>query len=118
MTLFEALAGGVFDHLNCQHTGEFDQNLSKKSDSRGLRGGMGSFVIDWYIMSATRRRLTGSLKPGFHMIATISTLALIVAIAEKKSSAIAAIIAIIWKPDFSEIAATTIAEIEPPFHVV
>ena len=112
LTLFEALAGGVFDHLNCQHTREFDQI------PRGLRGGMGSFVIDWYIMSATRRRLTGSLKPGFHMIATISTLALIVAIAEKKSSAIAAIIAIIWKPDFSEFAATTIAEIEPPFHVV
>ena len=36
----------------------------------------------------------------------------------EKSSAIAAIIAIIWKPDFSEFAATTIAEIEPPFHVV
>ena len=52
------------------------------------------------------------------MIATISTLALIVAIAEKKSSAIGAIIAIIWKPDFSEFAATTIAEIEPHFHVV
>ena len=78
LTLFEALSGGVFDHLNCQHTREFDQI------PRGLRGGMGSFVIDWYIMSATRRRLTGSLKPGFHMIATISTLALIVAIAEKK----------------------------------
>ena len=52
------------------------------------------------------------------MIATIATLALIAAIAEKKRSAIAAIIAIIWKPDFSEIAATTIAEIEPPFHIV
>ena len=29
-----------------------------------------------------------------------------------------AIIAIIWKPDFSEFEATTIAEIEPPFHIV
>ena len=44
---------------------------------------MGSFVIDWYIMSATLRRLLGSLKAGFHMIATIATLALIAAIAEK-----------------------------------
>ena len=58
---------------------------SKKNQiPRGLHGGMGSFVIDWYIMSATWRRLTGSLKPGFHMIATIATLALIAAIAEKK----------------------------------
>ena len=52
------------------------------------------------------------------MIATNATIALIAVIAEKKSSAIAAIIAIIWKPDFSEIAATTIAEIEPLFHIV
>ena len=52
------------------------------------------------------------------MIAAIATLALIAAIAEKKCSAIAAIIAIIRKPDFSEIAATTIAEIEPPCHIV
>ena len=76
---------------------------------------MGSFVIDWYIMSATWRRLTGSLKPVFDMITTIATIA---AIAEKQNSAIAAIIAIIWKPDFSEFAATTIAEIEPPFYIV
>ena len=52
------------------------------------------------------------------MIATKATIALIAAIAEKKSSAIAAIIAIIWKPDVLEIASTTIAEIELPFHVV
>ena len=52
------------------------------------------------------------------MIATIATLALIAAIAEKKSSAIAAIIANIRKPDFSEFASTTIAKIEPPFHIV
>ena len=43
LTLFEALAGGVFDHLNCQHTREFDQI------PRCLRGGMGSFVIDWLV---------------------------------------------------------------------
>ena len=36
-----------------------------------------------------------SFKPGFHMIAIITVIA---AIAEKKSSAIPAIIAIIWKP--------------------
>ena len=39
---------------------------------------------------------SGSLKPGFHMIFTIAVIA---AIAEKnKSSAIAAMIAIMWKP--------------------
>ena len=48
----------------------------------------------------------------------IATLALIAAIAEKKISVMAAIVVIIWKPEFSEFAATTIAEIEPPFHVV
>ena len=40
------------------------------------------------------------VKPGFHMIAMIATIAVITAIAEKKkeSLTIAAIIAIIWKP--------------------
>ena len=41
--IFEGLAGGVFDHLNCQHTGEFDQNLPKKSDSQGSAQGHGQF---------------------------------------------------------------------------
>jgi len=51
LRLFEALAGEAFDRLNCQHSGEFDQNLSKKSNAQGFaRGGMGSFGIDWYIM--------------------------------------------------------------------
>ena len=50
MTLFEALTGGAFDRLNWQHSGEFDQNFSKKSNAPVLaRGGMGSFKIDWYI---------------------------------------------------------------------
>ena len=53
LTLVEALAGGAFDHLNCQHTGEFEQNFSNKSNARMFsRGGdMGSFGIDsdWYI---------------------------------------------------------------------
>ena len=30
LTLFEALTGGAFDRLNWQHSGEFDQNFSKK----------------------------------------------------------------------------------------
>ena len=48
---FEALTGGAFDRLNCQHSGEFDQNFSKKSNAQGFAwgGGMGSFGIDWYI---------------------------------------------------------------------
>ena len=36
LTLFEALAGGVFDHLNSQHTREFDQNRSKKVSFPGV----------------------------------------------------------------------------------
>ena len=51
LILFEALTGGSFDHLNGQHSGEFDQNFSKKSNARGLPrggGGMGFFGIDRY----------------------------------------------------------------------
>ena len=52
MTLFEALTGGAFDRLNWQHSGEFDQNFSKKSNARGFArgGGMGGFGIDRYII--------------------------------------------------------------------
>ena len=53
LTLFEALMGGAFDHLNWQHSGEFDQKFSKKSNApgfaRGGGGGIGSFGIDQYI---------------------------------------------------------------------
>ena len=50
LTLFEALTGGAFDRLNWQHSGEFDQNFSKKSNAPGFaRGGMGGFGIDRYI---------------------------------------------------------------------
>ena len=52
MTLFEALTSGAFDRLNMQHSGEFDQNVSKKSNAPGFargEGGMGGFGIDWYI---------------------------------------------------------------------
>ena len=41
LTLFEALAGGAFDHLNCQHTGALDQNFSKKSNAWGSTPGRG-----------------------------------------------------------------------------
>ena len=50
LTLFEALTGGAFDRLNWQYSGEFDQNVSKKSNAPGFaRGGMGGFGIDRYI---------------------------------------------------------------------
>ena len=53
LTLFEALMGGAFDRQNWQHSGEFDQNFSKKSNAPGFArrgdGGMGSFGIDRYI---------------------------------------------------------------------
>ena len=52
MTLFEALTGGAFDRLNWQHSGEFYQNFSQKSNARGFaRGRMGGFGIDRYIIS-------------------------------------------------------------------
>ena len=55
MTLFEALTGGAFDRLNWQHSGEFDQNFSKKSNAPGFaRGGMGGFGIDRYIIPCKR----------------------------------------------------------------
>ena len=45
MTLFEALTGGAFDRLNWLHSGEFDQNFSKKSNAPGFarKGGHGRF---------------------------------------------------------------------------
>ena len=51
LTLSEAQASATFDRLNCQHTGESDQNFSKKPHGRGSAGGggdMGSFGIDWH----------------------------------------------------------------------
>ena len=44
-TRFEALAGGPFNHLNCQHTREFKQNFSKSQMPGGRLGevGMGGF---------------------------------------------------------------------------
>ena len=36
---FEGLAGGAFDHLNYQHTREFDQIFQKKSNAWRLAWG-------------------------------------------------------------------------------
>ena len=58
MTLFEALTGEAFDRLNWRHSGEFDQNFSKKSNAPGFaRGGMGGFGIDRYISVPVQRAL-------------------------------------------------------------
>ena len=47
LTLFEALTGGAFDRLNWQHSGEFDQNFSHKSNARGFaRGGEAWAVLE------------------------------------------------------------------------
>ena len=37
LMLFEVLASRAFDHLNCQHTREFDQNFQKSQMSRDSR---------------------------------------------------------------------------------
>ena len=42
LTLFEALTGGAFDGLKKQHSGEFDQNFSKKSNALGFAPGGGA----------------------------------------------------------------------------
>jgi len=41
LTLFKAETGGEFDRLNWQYSGEFDQNLSKKSNALGFALGRG-----------------------------------------------------------------------------
>ena len=41
LTLFEALTDGAFDCLNWQHSGESDQNFSKKSNARVFAWGGG-----------------------------------------------------------------------------
>ena len=55
LTLFQTLAGGALDHLNYQHTGKFDQNVSKKSNVRHFAQArsMGGFRISQYKMQAT-----------------------------------------------------------------
>ena len=59
LTLFEALTGGALDRLSWQHSGEFDQNFSKKSNAPGFArggGGMRGFEIDRYINRAGRSK--------------------------------------------------------------
>ena len=47
LTLFETLTGGAFDRQKWQHSGEFDQNFSKKSNAPGFaRGG-------WVVLELT-----------------------------------------------------------------
>ena len=46
LTLFEALTGGAFDRLNWQHSGELDQNFSKKSNAPGFARGRGWAVLE------------------------------------------------------------------------
>ena len=48
LTLFEALTGGAFDRVNWQHSEEFDQNFSKKSNAQGFArvlGGGGAWAV-------------------------------------------------------------------------
>ena len=46
LTLFEALTGGAFDRQNWRHSGEFDQNFSKKSNAPGFAWGWGWAVLE------------------------------------------------------------------------
>ena len=59
MTLFEALTGGAFHRLIWQHSREFDQNFSKKSNAWGFArgGGHGRFGIDRYIRDVSLHSL-------------------------------------------------------------
>ena len=51
MTLFEALAGGAFDRLNCNIAGNLTKIFQKSQMPGGLPGGgMGGFGIDRYII--------------------------------------------------------------------
>ena len=53
LTLFEALTGGAFDRLNWQHSGEFEQNISKKSNAPGGEEG-------WAVLELTGTLLQAS----------------------------------------------------------
>ena len=44
--LFEAQTGGAFDRQNWQHSGEFDQNFSEKSNAPGFaQEGGGAWAV-------------------------------------------------------------------------
>ena len=49
LTLFEALTGGAFDCLNWQHSGEFEQNFSKKSIAPGFARGGDGRLWNWLV---------------------------------------------------------------------
>ena len=52
----EALASATFDLLNCQHTGESDQNFSKKPHGRGSARGGGRGT--WAVLGLTGTEMT------------------------------------------------------------
>ena len=52
LTLFVVLKGGAFDRLNWQHSGEFDQNFSKNSMPRDLRGRGDGWFWNWPVHNA------------------------------------------------------------------
>ena len=54
LTLSEAQVSATFDRLNCQHTGESDQNFSKKPHGRGSAGGGGT----WAVLGLTGTEMT------------------------------------------------------------
>ena len=68
MTLFEALTGGVFVRLNWQHSGEFDQNFSKKSNAPGVCPGEA-----WTVLELTGT-LTSDLREAISKISEVCRL--------------------------------------------
>ena len=54
LTLFEALMGGAFHRLNWRHSGEFDQNFSKKSNAPGFAWGGGGVGVGWAVFGIDR----------------------------------------------------------------
>ena len=64
MTLFEALTGRAFDRLNWQHSREFDQNFSKKSNAPGFARGGGWAVLELTgtLISTTKQNINSNIK--------------------------------------------------------
>ena len=56
LTFSEAQASATFDRLNCQHTGESDQNFSKKPHGRGSARGRGGGT--WAVLGLTGTEMT------------------------------------------------------------
>ena len=68
MTLFEALTGGGFDRPNWQHSGEFDQNFSKKSNAPGFARGWGWAVLELTDTLRLKTTLRGPKKRVFNTL--------------------------------------------------